>query len=346
MWIKNAWYVAAWSADIGQNELFARTILGMPVLLYRKGDGAVTAMDDRCCHRLAPLSRGRLEGDDVRCMYHGVKFGPDGVCTEIPGEERIPKKYRLRSYPVVEKQNLIWIWMGAAELADPADIVDWPYLDHPEWSFKGGYMPYKANYQLIVDNFLDFSHLPYIHENSLGTDTYAQVRPGITTTEFGVRVENLAFDVPPAPIFQKVFDFSGNVDRWSIYNFHIRGNCLLGDFGSAPAGTGGHEGERKGAALFRHISVLTPETETTTHYHFAQTRNFSLDQEGMDEAVLKSVIAAFDEDRVMIEDQQKLIELDPQAQMIPLEVDKALLIARRETGRLIEKEASPSMAAE
>lgn len=346
MWIKNAWYIAAWSQDVGAGELFARTILGEPVLFYRQQDGAVTAMDDRCCHRLAPLSKGRLEGDDVRCMYHGVKFGPDGICTEIPGEPRIPKKYRVRSYPVVEKQNQIWIWPGDPELADPADIVDWPYLDDPAWSYKGGYLHYKSNYQLIVDNFLDFSHLPYIHENSIGTGSYDQMRPRLTPTDFGMRVENTTDDIPPAPSFAKFFDFGGNVDRWSIYNFHVRGNTLLGDFGSAPAGRGGHEGDREGAALFRHFSSLTPETETTTHYLFAQPRNFAPGDDAVDDKMLADVIRTFHEDKVMIEAQQELIELDPAMSMLPLEVDKALIHIRREVDKLIAAETPTAIAAE
>ncbi len=347
MWITDAWYIAAWSKDIGPGALFARTILGEPIVFYRTSDGGITALEDRCCHRHAPLSKGRLEGDDLRCMYHGFKFGADGACLEVPGETRVSKKYGVRHFPVVEKQNLIWIWMGAAERADPAAIIDWPYLDDPAWPYKGGYLHYKASYRLGVDNFLDFSHLPYVHENTLGTGAYANVRPEIERTDFGIRIVNTAFDEPLAPIFRRFASFPGNIDRWSNYDFHIRGNVLLGDFGSAPVGEGGHLGDRANAIQFRHLSCMTPETEGTSHYHFAQTRNFGIDVEGLDDQVLASTVEAFTEDREIIEAQQRIIDLDPNRPMLPAGIDRALIHIRRETDRIIGAErSSRGLAAE
>ena len=346
MWIRNAWYIASWAGEITGEKLFARTILGEPVILYRAEDGEVTALEDRCCHRHAPLSKGRLEGDAVRCMYHGVKFGPSGQCVEIPGETRIPKKYRVRRFPTVEKQKLVWIWMGDADLANPDDIVDWPYLDDAGWSYAEGYLHYKASYRLGVDNFLDFSHLPYVHENSLATAAYAELRPQIEQTAFGLRISNIADDGVPAPMYKKFGGFQGNVDRWSIYDYHTRGNCLLGDFGAAPVGEGGHQGDRKNAVEFRHISAMTPETETTSHYHFAQVRNFGLEVDGLDEKVLETVFEAFYEDREIIEAQQEIIDANPGAPMLPIAADKALIHIRRETDRIISAEQAVAAAAE
>ena len=73
------WYVAAWSHEV-EDKPFTRRILDVPVLMYRTGDGTAVAMDDRCPHRRAPLSMGRLEGDEIECAYHGMRFGPDGTC--------------------------------------------------------------------------------------------------------------------------------------------------------------------------------------------------------------------------------------------------------------------------
>jgi len=352
MWVKNAWYVGGWSNDIGKEEIFSRTILNEPIIFYRQEDGLVTALEDRCCHRLAPLSKGRLEGNDVRCMYHGVKFGPDGQCTEIPGEPRIPKKYRVRRFPVVEKQNLIWIWMGDEATANVEDIIDYPYLDSPDWSYKGGYLPYAASYMLAIDNFLDFSHLPYVHENTIGANiNFAEERPVIEHTDYGVHITNVTDDCVPSPTFQKAFaaagvPFEGNVDRWSIYDVHYRGNFLLGDFGTAPVGEGGHHGDRKNARQFRHFSAMTPETETTSHYHFAQTRDFGIGVDGLDEAILGGVLTAFREDQDIIEAQQRNIDANPAAPMLPLEVDKALLHFRKAVDQMITEEQALAQAAE
>ena len=85
MFLMNSWYVAAWDHELIDGKLLARTILGKPVLLYKGESGRVVALDNRCCHRGAKLSNGRMEGDDVRCMYHGLKFDPSGKCIQIPG---------------------------------------------------------------------------------------------------------------------------------------------------------------------------------------------------------------------------------------------------------------------
>jgi len=133
IFLRNSWYVAAWNHELIDGRKLARTILERPVVIYRGTSGRVVALDDRCCHRAAPLSMGRIEGDDIRCMYHGMKFEPGGKCIQIPGQDVIPPKLGVRGYPVVERYNLIWIWMGDIEKADPNLIVDYPPLDDPKW---------------------------------------------------------------------------------------------------------------------------------------------------------------------------------------------------------------------
>src|SRR3954454_14776378 len=97
MFLWNSWYVAAWNHELIDGKKVARMILERPIVLYRGASGKVVALDDRCCHRAAPLSMGRIEGDDIRCMYHGMKFDPAGKCIQIPGigldsaEARRPK---------------------------------------------------------------------------------------------------------------------------------------------------------------------------------------------------------------------------------------------------------------
>jgi len=143
--LMNCWYMAAWDHELIDGKLLARTLLEEPVLLYRGESGRVVALDNRCCHRGAKLSNGRLEGDDVRCMYHGLKFDPGGKCIQIPGQENIPKGLGVRSYPVVEKQHIVWIWMGEAAKADPALILDISYLDDPGLRGIPDYKHNKSN---------------------------------------------------------------------------------------------------------------------------------------------------------------------------------------------------------
>jgi len=106
LFLQNCWYVAAWSHEIDVHEMHAITIINKPVLIYRKANGELTAMANQCCHRHAPLSLGRLEGDDIRCMYHGLKFNAAGKCIEVPGsQEEVPANFFINPYPVVEKDS-------------------------------------------------------------------------------------------------------------------------------------------------------------------------------------------------------------------------------------------------
>ena len=176
MFLKNCWYMAGWAHELDEGRLIGRTLLEEPVLLYRGESGAVVALDNRCCHRGAYLSNGRREGDCVRCLYHGLKFDATGRCVQIPGQDVIPARLGVRSYPVVQRQGLIWIWMGQAAKADPAQILDFPYLDDPQWKGVPDYMHYKANWLLIVDNLSDFAHLAFVHTKTLGgSEEYAFV---------------------------------------------------------------------------------------------------------------------------------------------------------------------------
>ena len=143
-----------------------RLILGEPVVLYRTGDGAPVALEDRCAHRHLPLSMGKLVGDTLQCLYHGLRFARDGHCVYIPGQEQIPQGAKVRCYPVIERYHWIWIWMGDPALADPAAITDFHWLDDPNWGAKGDYLHVNANWQLVVDNLLDLTHLAFVHDTT------------------------------------------------------------------------------------------------------------------------------------------------------------------------------------
>ena len=348
MFIKNAWYVAGWASEISNDAILSRKLLGEPVIMYRTAEGKVVAMEDRCCHRHAPLSHGRLEGDEVRCMYHGLKFAPSGQCVEIPGEAKVSPKYKVKTYPLVEKDAALWIWMGDKDKADPAEIVDWPYLDHPEWRTKQGYLHYDSNYLLVVDNIMDFSHLPYVHPTTIGTQAFANQRPVFENTDYGMHIDNSAYDDEPSAHFKKLGGFTGLVDRWNIYDFHYKGNLLLMDAGSSPAGEGGPKGDRKNAIEFRHFTALTPETERTTHYHFAHPRNFKLDDRELDDTVIGMIYTAFNEDKAIIEAQQLVIDTDTPATtpMMAISVDGPVYHIRRNIARIAAEEQSYQAAAE
>jgi len=347
MFLKNTWYVAGWSHEVTAGELMARTIIGTPIVFWRDPQGDVVAMPDRCPHRGAPLSKGRLEeGGVLRCMYHGMTFNASGACTYVPGgQQRIPTGADLPRFPVVERNKWIWIWMGEADKADASLIPDTYWLDSPDWRYKPDYMHYKVDYLLIADNLLDFSHLAFVHEKTLGGSAgYADVRPEIQRLDRGLRISRWFMDSPPAPFVKNLVNWTDNVDRWNIYDFVVPG-VLLMDSGSAPAGSGAREGNRQGAVEFRSAQALTPETENTTHYFFSQAHNFALDDATITEKLHATLVAGFKEDWDMIHAQAATLALDPDFKMMPLNVDNALGNFRWLMDKLISTERAQLRAA-
>jgi len=343
--LRNTWYVAAWSHEIAGETLLARTITRVPLLLWRDAAGQLIAFEDRCCHRAAPLSKGRREGERIRCMYHGLLFDKTGRCVEIPSQDHIPAAARVRAFPVIERFNWVWVWMGDPEKADASWIPNTHTLDDPGWRGVPGYLHYDANYLLITDNLLDFSHLSYVHEKTLGGSAkYAGIRPKVTRLERGVRVERWLIDEEPAPFLQKLKTWPGNVDRWNIYEVVMPG-VLLMDSGSAATGTGAPEGKRVDAAEFFGCQAVTPETERTTHYFFQQSHGFALDDSSVTENLTASVRAGFLEDKDIILAQQRILDLDPDAPMLHMRMDTALASFRTLLQKAIADERSAAAVA-
>jgi phenylpropionate dioxygenase-like ring-hydroxylating dioxygenase large terminal subunit len=338
--LKNTWYVAAWSYEVPEDRMLPRIITQVPLLLWRNGSGNVVALADRCCHRAAPLSKGRREGDNIRCMYHGLLFDSTGKCIEIPSQNFIPPAAKVPSFPVVERFNWIWVWMGDPAAADPALIPDTHYLKDPNWRGTPGYMHYEANYLLVTDNLLDFSHLSYVHETTLGGSAkYAAIRPKVTRSERSIRVERWLIDDEPAPFLRNLKTWPGNVDRWNVYDVVLPG-VLLMDSGSAPTGTGAPEGNRVDAAQFFGCQAVTPETHKTSHYFFQQSHGFALDDPAVTENLKNSVLAGFMEDKEIIIAQQRILNLDADAPMLAMRMDTALASFRALMEKAISSEQS------
>jgi vanillate O-demethylase monooxygenase subunit len=339
MFIRNCWYVVAWDHEVPTDGLFARTVIGEPVLLFRKADGSIVALEDRCCHRLAPLSKGRKEGECVRCGYHGLKFDAYGVCIEAPGLDAVPPKARVRTYPVVVKNRWVFVWMGDPALATTDSLPDNFSCEHPDWNYLPGYLHYETNYLLIADNLLDFSHLSYVHEKTLGGSTaIAQARPTIEKVPHGIRVTRRVSNVPPPGYYKRMRQIDGNLDRWFIYDFLLPGTLLMHS-GGRPTGDAPDDMSR--AVRLHSCQTLTPETETTTHYFFQQSHRVDQGDASIAKIIYDALVVAFHEDRDMITAQARNIALDPHAPMLPLAMDSALTQFRRLVGQAIDAERAP-----
>ena len=338
--LMDCWYMAAWDHELIDGKLVARTILEEPVLLYKGDSGRVVALDNRCCHRGAKLSNGRLEGDDVRCMYHGLKFDPSGKCIQIPGQDNIPKGLGVRSYPVVEKQHIVWIWMGDAAKADPALIIDIPYLDDPGWRGVPDYMHYRANYLLIVDNLSDFAHLAFVHTKTLGgTEEYAfKSKPvAVERLDDGFRVERWHMDAPVPPFHGKVVKKLKGVDRRNIGRMHIPGIFFLESLFS-PAGAGVEKGNREGAKEYRNCQFFTPETRSSTHFFWNYLHDYDLQDPTIALSLHDSMVQGFMEDKYIIEAQQETLDADPSFRFHGIVADAPLAHFRRTLQKRIDAE--------
>ena len=116
MFLKNCWYAIGWSGDVGRG-LLARTVCTQRIVMFRTADGRAHALEDRCCHRHLPLSMGKVVGDHLQCGYHGLEFDGHGRCRNVPGQTAIPPGAGVRSFPLVERYGLLWVWLGTAEKA-------------------------------------------------------------------------------------------------------------------------------------------------------------------------------------------------------------------------------------
>ncbi len=319
-YLRNAWYVAAWSDDLGEEAVTARTIMGEPIALYRKADGSVAAIADRCAHRFAPLSMGKVVGGDrIQCPYHGLEFDGTGACVRNPhGAKNIPSRARVKGYPVIEKHKAVWIWMGDAP-ADEANVPDFGVLDNVAelHTTKRDSITIKANYQLIIDNLLDLSHTSYLHEGILGNaDT---VESEISAEQDGddVVISRHATNSAPPGMFAQFWpNHPPRVDKFTKMRWMapstlrlVTGICKMG---AAPeTGTG-----------YNAIHMLTPENERSTLYHFTAVRfGVMTTDEKLNRDLQKKIaemrrFAFAEQDAPVIEAQQRVIEsantpLDP-----------------------------------
>jgi phenylpropionate dioxygenase-like ring-hydroxylating dioxygenase large terminal subunit len=338
--LMNCWYVAAWDHELIDGKKLARTILEKPVVLYQGESGKIVALDDRCCHRGAALSLGRIEGDCIRCMYHGLKFDTEGVCIDIPGQERIPSSFTVYSYPVEERNHLVWIWMGDPALADPELIVDYEPLGNPAWRGLPGYLHYDANYFLIVDNLSDLGHLAFVHTNTLGgSEDYAYVSKPISIERhpWGFRIERWHHDVDLPPYHRKVVpEKDAKVDRRNITQMRVPGIFLMETLFS-PAGSGAEDLEG-GARQYRNCQYMTPETRCTTHFFWNYLHNYDLDNPNIAISLKESLTEGFFEDKHIIEAQQVLLDNDPDFKLRVLAADEGLTHFRLRMKKLIDEE--------
>jgi phenylpropionate dioxygenase-like ring-hydroxylating dioxygenase large terminal subunit len=337
--VRNAWYVAGWSEDLPTAKPMAMSILGEPLVLFRTATGQVVALEDRCVHRLAPLSLGRCEGERLRCMYHGMLYAADGKVVEIPGQAVIPPKAQVRSYPIVDRHSWLWVWMGDAARADATLIPPAVGLDDKDWILGRGHLDYAAEAALINDNLLDFTHLPYVHAASFRpSPSWATSRSKVTPLPRGVRFDRWIPGEQHLLLGKEVLR-----DRWSSYDFLIPGVLLMktGGFteGSAEKfGFGPPDFAEAVDGVTFTSQAVTPMQARSSRYFFSWGPHCQFGDAALRDILMGIGRQAFAEDKVMIEAQQKVIDATTDPQIMPTGADSGLTLFNQLVRRLARAE--------
>lgn len=319
MFIRNTWYVAAEPQELAGGKVLARTLLGEPVVLCRTESGRLVALEDRCPHRFVPLSIGKVVGETLRCAYHGACFDASGACVQVPGQDIVPEKARIRSYPVVEKFGYIWIWPGDPALAtDLSTIPDFLFRsDHPDW--RGGYGLFesiKAGYQLINDNLIDITHAEFVHPESFGCEELQLYRNPVPGTEyvdncmtFTSGPRNLRFRMrsvrvtSEAPFYRWMLSKGIGVDWYTDpIDFDMEVDWAAPGFTSFLLNSRRVGEPREKGFGVCNMHLLTPETEHTSHYFYRSVMDFG--DEALVEEFMNGVRRIFAQDQPVLEAQQ------------------------------------------
>ncbi|TQC42999.1 aromatic ring-hydroxylating dioxygenase subunit alpha [Rhodococcus sp. WS4] len=346
----NTWYAAAWDREVTDAVILSRTVAGKPLALYRTAAGRPVAVADACWHRLAPLSMGKLVGnDEIQCPYHGLRFNSAGRCTFMPAQQTINPSAMIASYPVVERHRFVWVWLGDPLRADPSTVPDMFQMDSPEWAGDGDTIAVDANYQLVVDNLMDLTHEEFVHTSSIGQDELSGSDFVVTHDDRTVTMTRWMLGVDaPAFLLANMRDrfpgFDEKVDRWQIIEFQAPGTIRI-DVGVAKAGTGAPQGDRSQGINGFVMNTIAPATDRTAHYFWAFMRNWNLDDPQITARTRDGVRRVFGEDEAMLAAQQRAIDANPDYQFYNLNIDAGGMWTRRVIQRMLEAEqqlAAPS----
>jgi len=346
--LKNAWYAAAWSDEVGRH-LLRRVIMDQAVLFYRKEDGTAVALTNRCAHRFAPLHLGKLEGDTVSCPYHGLRYDASGKCVFNPnGNQIAPVGARLGTYPLAERYGVLWIWPGDPSRADPVHIPDLGYLDEPaRYRPVKGFIEVRANYRYIIDNLMDGAHVGTVHHDTLACESFTRARPEVAVEGETIWSRLICPPGHPGAIWEQIWNTErgpvpGPMDHWADSGWSP-GAAVRQVTGITPVG---QPRERGITTLNCHL--LTPETEQTTHYFWAICRDFQMDNAALDEQMKIGATYAFvEQDERMLSAIQETVGSQNFWDLKPCLIadDIGAVRVRRQMDQLLKAESEPAASA-
>jgi phenylpropionate dioxygenase-like ring-hydroxylating dioxygenase large terminal subunit len=169
--LKNFWYAVEFSEAVASDEPKRLRVLGQDLVLYRDSQGTIVCMSDLCIHRGGALSDGTVEGDCIRCPYHGWVYEAGGACVEIPANAPgtpIPKRARVDAYPAEDRYGWIWVFLGDLPEAERPGIPVLPHIGDSAYYKLTGEFKWDAHYARVMENAIDFAHAPFVHGSVFG----------------------------------------------------------------------------------------------------------------------------------------------------------------------------------
>lgn len=330
--VYNAWYVAALPEEM-DGEPLGRMVLGTPLVLFRQPDGTAAALLDICPNRFAALSNGQIKGGNLQCPYHGLEFDGSGRCVHNPqGNGARPAALDVRSFPLVERDDLIWVWPGDPALADAADIPDFSCRTDPARRTVGGVGHVDCDYKLLVDNLMDLGHAQYVHSANAASDAFDQQVREVIVRDNDIEALMLIPNGNPSVLMGKFLaDASDLVDTWNDIRWN-KVSAMLNFIAVAPVG-----GTRDESINSRGTHILTPESETSCHYFYGSSRNFGIDDPEIDE-----ILRAWQRQALNLEDKTVVEAIQHRASYVSanrlrpsmLACDEAAVRVMREIERL------------
>ncbi|MBB4858663.1 vanillate O-demethylase monooxygenase subunit [Novosphingobium chloroacetimidivorans] len=337
--IRNCWYVLALASE-ADRTLRSRKVAGQAVVFYRRLDGNVAVLRDRCPHRSFPLSKGILDGDRLICNYHGLTFAPDGRCIAKPTDPTNAAPLSAGTYPVVERDAVIWIWPGDPALADEALIPAVPWLAQDGWDLVSGYLRFPANYVALHENLMDLSHFAFLHAGNIGTPAYAAAPFRVKVEDGRINLRRVLENAPLPSLLSVPTELGDKpvtreTDTWWMSPGLNLTHSNVHDPDPAPG--------RPGTYAFKVIHFITPETQNSTHNFWAVARDFRLGDPAIPEHTQASFKVAFQEDLEALDWIETLQgEEGLEFGEIHLGSDRGGLLMRREMKRRAWREAAPA----
>lgn len=342
--IQNAWYCVALSSSITGTPI-KRGLLGHPVVAYRGASGNATVLSDICPHRFAPLHQGKVKGDNIECPYHGLQFNASGSCCVNPhGDGKVPRAARVRVYPTLERDGVVWAWTGDPGRADPDQALSLSgYFENRPLAVATE-LVINAHYEMVIDNLMDLSHAQFLHPTTLvDPDSIAKLRMEMLQEGNSVWNRHYMPGTRPMPHFAP---FRKSTEPLCDAHAHIQwlapSNLLL-EVGITDVGRPDSEGVYNKSA-----HLLTPIDMHSTHYIWINVRNFAVDDEKVTQFMRERGRQAFTtEDGPMIEAASRymgtpdLFSLSP----VSLPSDAAGIRVRRILQQLRQREAQVADAA-